>query len=519
MMDLVSTVIIISYFAFMLAIGVHIFRRTKWTSEEFFVAGRNLGPVLLFFTMAATNFSAFFFFGFAGASYTIGYAYYGMMAFGTAFTCINFYIIGDRVWHLGRRFSFVTPPELIGKRFDSKLARALFMIVMVVFTVPYIAVQPIGGGIVLSSLSDGAISYELGAVLITIVIIVYVFLGGMRGDAITDFAQGVLMLLCMLVALFAIAFSLGGFEHANTEAYTTMPELFSREGKGGFFTPQIWISYLLLWTFSNPMFPQLFVRFYAAKSIDAIKKTAVLYPLLTAVLFACPVIIGVWGNLSFPSLGKSAADNIIVKMLDKHAPESLVTLLLTGGFAALMSTADSQLLVSSSMLTRDLFEIIGKKLKPNMEMLLGRLFVVFLALVSLAFALSKQGLMLNYLTASSFAGLAVLYPATIGALYWKRANWQGCVTSILCGEGTLIFISMNSNPSLTLGFLPAIPSILVATIGLILGSYAFPKMENKKIKEFFKVFEGVRKEKIENKKENRKEREKEKIEIEHGIKP
>jgi SSS family solute:Na+ symporter len=153
-MEIVSIVILLSYFLFMLAIGAYIFRNTKWTSEEFFVAGRSLGPMILFFTMAATNFSAFFFFGFAGASYTIGYAYYGMMAFGTAFTCINFYIIGDRVWRLGKYHSLVTPPELIGKRFESRLARGVFMIVMVVFTVPYIAVQPIGGGIALSSLSS-----------------------------------------------------------------------------------------------------------------------------------------------------------------------------------------------------------------------------------------------------------------------------------------------------------------------------------------------------------------------------
>ncbi|MEM2900831.1 MAG: hypothetical protein QXT63_08575 [Thermoplasmata archaeon] len=222
-----------------------------------------------------------------------------------------------------------------------------------------------------------------------------------------------------------------------------------------------------------------------------------------------PVIIGVWGNISFPGLDKSAADKIIVKMLEAHAPEALVTLLLTGGFAALMSTADSQLLVSSSMLTRDLFEIFGRKLKQNTEMLLGRLFVIILALVSLAFALSKQGLMLNYLTSSSFAGLAVLYPPTIAALYWKRANWQGCVISIIFGEGTLILLSISpsltSNPSLTsslsLGFLPAIPSIFVATLGLVIGSYAFPTRENGKVKEFFEpMYYSIKKKESDEKK-------------------
>lgn len=487
-MEALSIAIIVAYFAGMLAIGAQVYRMTKWTPEEFFVAGRSLGPILLFFTMAATNFSAFFFFGFAGAAYTIGYSYYGMMAFGTAFTCVNFYIIGDKIWRLGKRFSLVTPPELIRKRFDSRVAQAAYMLVMVVFTVPYIAVQPIGGGIVISSLSGGAISFELGAALITVVIIGYVLLGGMRGDAITDLAQGLMMLFCMLAALAAIALALGGAEQANADAYALAPGLFTREGKNGFFTPQMWMSYMILWTFANPMFPQLFARFYAARSVRAIKASAILYPILTAVLFACPVIIGVWGNVSFDELAKP--DNVIVFMLTKHAPEVVVTLLLTGGFAALMSTADSQLLVASSMLTRDLFSIIGSSLKPKMEIVLGRVFVVVLALASLAFALTKEGLMLNYLTATSFAGLAVLYPTTLAALYWKRANWQGCVLSIGIGEGILAYISSTANPTTTsFGFLPAMPAMLAATAALVVGTYAFPKPEKAKLDEFFAAIE------------------------------
>ena len=142
-------------------------KKTADTPEGYFLADRGLSTFVLFFTLIATNFSAFFFLGFAGEGYRIGYAYYAMMAIGTAFAAISFYLIGNKAWHLGKRKGYITPVELIGGESNSPFLKYVYLTVMVFFTLPYLALQPIGAGYILTNLTDGAISYFGGAALLT----------------------------------------------------------------------------------------------------------------------------------------------------------------------------------------------------------------------------------------------------------------------------------------------------------------------------------------------------------------
>src|SRR4030065_2202726 len=178
-MALLSVGLFALYLSSLLAIGAYAWRRSKRTSEDYFVASRAIGRVVLFLSLAATNFSAFTFFGFAGAAYKFGLAYYGIMAFGTGFMALSFYFIGKKVWQLGKKHGYITPPELIGDRFKSDTLRTLFLVVMIVFTLPYLATQAIGGGIAINQLTEGDVSDELGAVVVTVVILLYVNIGGM----------------------------------------------------------------------------------------------------------------------------------------------------------------------------------------------------------------------------------------------------------------------------------------------------------------------------------------------------
>lgn len=90
--------IVLAYLAFMVAVGIFGYRSSRATPDDFFLAGRSVGPLVLFFTLIATNFSAFFFLGFAGAGYRIGYSYYGIMSFGTALVSVGFLVVGLRAW-------------------------------------------------------------------------------------------------------------------------------------------------------------------------------------------------------------------------------------------------------------------------------------------------------------------------------------------------------------------------------------------------------------------------------------
>jgi SSS family solute:Na+ symporter len=473
-MDLIPLAFFVLYLCTLLGIGYYAYTKSKRTSEDYFVASRTIGPVVLFLSLAATNFSAFTFFGFAGASYKLGLGYYGIMAFGTGFMAISFYLIGRKVWQLGKKNGYITPPELIGDRFRSDSLRIVFMAVMVLFTLPYLATQAIGGGIALDQLTDGAVSYELGAVIVTAVITAYVMIGGMRADAYTDFMQGIVMLVAMLAAFGIVSVGLGGFTEANSRLAEEFPELMSRPGGRGFFTPQVWISYMLLWTLCDPMFPQLWQRFYSARDERSIKLSMVMYPAVTALLFLIPVVIGAWGNLVFPGLTGTQPDNIMPMMVDEFAPAWMLGIVLAGAFAALMSTADSQLLVLSSMLTRDVYKRwIKRSASHAEEFVVGKSLVVALSLLGLLIALSSVETIFDTLTKTTFTGLAVLFPTTIAALYWRKATKWGCVASILSGELIYAGFYFGWIPAgYSFGFLPVIPVVAVAIVVLVLVSLA-----------------------------------------------
>lgn len=476
MKHMVTYAILGSYLLFTLVLTVWSARRSQQTPDDYFLADRTFGPVVLFFTLIATNFSAFFFLGFSGMGYRVGYSYYPMMAFGTALVGLTFYFIGQPAAVLGRKKGYITPPEMLGDLLQSRSLKFVFLTVMVVFTLPYLAVQPIGAGYVLEELTQRQIPYFWGASTLTIFIVMYVFVGGMRSVAWTDVFQGVLMLILMLLAVGVIASSLGGFEAANLKAHTLQPDLFHEVGKKNFFTSSKWFSLMLLWFFCVPMFPQLFMRFFTPRSARSLQVSAALYPIVTAILFLCPVMIGVWGHIDFPGLTGKAPNNILPMMLGKHAPIWLGAFVMVGALAAFMSTLDSQLLALSSMLTRDLYVGWWKKdASLREQVVVGRVLVVLLAIAGLIIAYRPPQSIFGMLK-EAFTGLAVLFPTTVAALYWRKTNANACVTSILVGEGIWFGFYMGWIPkSWSFGFLPVIPILCIVTLVIVVGSMLKPR--------------------------------------------
>ncbi len=445
-------------------------KRSHQTPEDYFLAGRGIGPLVLFFTFIATNFSAFFFLGFAGAGYKIGYPFYAMMGFGTAFAALSFYFIGFKVWKLGKEKGYITPPELIGDLSGSSLLANLHLLVLIVFTLPYLALQPIGAGYLLESLTNGGIPYFGGASLLTLFIVIYVFVGGMQSVALTDVKQGILMFVLMFLAVVVIAGKFGGITAANEQVYALKPELFSREGAGGFFNGKKWFSNMILWLVCVPMFPQLFMRFFVSKDARSFKTTTILYALIPSFLFILPVMIGVMGHLSFPDLVGKEADQILPKMLSLHTPEWMAALIMTGALAAFMSTLDSQLLALGTIFSRDVYR---KYFNPNLslakEVRVGQFFIVLLSLVGLLIAYNPPDSIFA-LAKQAFTGYAVLFPSTLAVLYLGRNIAPFCVLSIIVGESIVLAVFMGwLNTEHLWGFDPIVPILLISFFIILVG--------------------------------------------------
>jgi len=469
--NIIPYLVIFAYLFCTLIIGIIGYKSQQNTPEDYFLANRNIGPIVLFFTLIATNFSAFTFLGFSGSGYRTGISYYAMISLGTAFVSITFYLIGYKVWQLGKEHRLITPSELIENRLPNKPLKLLFLAVMVIFTIPYLTLQPIGGGYILEGLTNGKIPYFIGATFLTLIIVVYVFIGGMKSVALTDLLQGVLMLVLVLVAVGAIAHSLGGIAAANRAVYELKPELLSRQGNNNFFTPHKWFSFMLLWGLSVPMFPQMFMRFYTPKTAQSLKISAILYPIITAVMFLCPVLIGMWGNIAFPDLTGKAADRIFPMMLAEYTSTGISALVMVGALAAFMSTLDSQLLALSSMITRDIYTAYFRpEASLKEQTIVGRTLIVILAIIGLAIAANPPATIAAIAT-QAFTGLAVLFPTVIAALYCRNISPLSCLISIIVGELMLIgFLLEIIPPSFTLGFLPVVPVVAISALIIIIGS-------------------------------------------------
>jgi len=421
------------YFLIVLAIGF--VARTRWKSspEAYFLADRKLGSVVLLGTMVATNFSAFTVFGTSGAGYRDGYAFFPIMGFGTGFMALTFWLIGRKAWLLGRAYGLVTPSELINKLYGSPLLSFLFALVMIVFTLPYLALQPMAAGYALEELLG--LPYFYGCLLVTGIIMLYTLRGGLRAVAWTDLFQGTLMFILLVAALVTIASHHGGFVEANERVLATNPDLFARPGGLGAYSPGIWFSFMALWFFCDPMFPQLFQRFFSAGNERSLSYTMLLYPAVCTVVFFMPISIGVLGRLSYPDLVGRQADRILPMVLNSISGDVMAALVIAAGLAALMSTMDSQLLTLSSIFTRDIFPLIRKNRAQGSAA--GRIFVVLLSLAGLALAYKPPATILQIAT-QTFTGLAVLFPTVIFGLYFKRVFAPSAILSIAAGEAALI---------------------------------------------------------------------------------
>lgn len=439
-------------------------------ADQFYLNDRNLKSVKLFFTLIATNFSAFFFIGFAGEAYRVGYAYYAMMALGTSFAAVSFFLIGSPAWRKGKEMGFITPSETIGALLKSPVLSRIVAVLLIVFMIPFVGIQIIGAGLIISKLTAGGIPYIGGAALLMTFILIYVWSSGMYSVARLDVYNGLIMLTLIVTAFILISSSLGGISTINEKIANNLNALMSGSGKGQAYSPTVYLSFMLLWLTCLPMFPQIFFRFLMANKESDFKKISFLYTIVPPILFIFPVALGVMGHLSFPDLQGKEADQIIPMLMTMHIPKYLGALILTGALAAFVSTTDSTLLALSGVITRDLYRPLVKPDISEKEMVkIGRISILILCLISLVIAYFRPATIFQIATLT-FSGLSVLFPVFLAALRFNYKNAPTAIAAIVFGELVLLYFAI-IQPGLNkaFGILPVVPAVLISSLFVIIG--------------------------------------------------
>ncbi len=223
--------IIGAYLIVAMGIGIVAYRVTASTAEDYYLASRTLGTIVLLFTTFATLLSAFTFFGGPNLTYGSGPEWILVMGLmdGIIFA-ILWYVIGYRQWLIGQQHGYVTLGEMLGDRFGSKRLRAVIATVSIFWLFPYIMLQQMGAGEALVGLTNGAVPYWAGAALITVFIILYVAVSGLRGVAWTDTLQGLFMLGVIWIAVGWVLTSVGGVDTINRSMASSNPEFLSLGG-------------------------------------------------------------------------------------------------------------------------------------------------------------------------------------------------------------------------------------------------------------------------------------------------
>jgi len=424
-----TTAIILCYLGLVLLIGILSNRLFRGTGEDYFVASRSIGPFLLLMSLFGTNMTAFAILGASGEAYHTGIGVFALMPSGAALIIPTvFFFIGTRVWALGKRHNFLTQVQYFRQRWDSDGLGLLLFIVMIALLIPYLLIGVMGGGITLAQITKGQIPQWAGGLLVCGVVLTYVSFGGMRGTAWANAFQTLVFMILGGVAFFVIVDKLGGLDQAMAQIAEKHPELLI---KGDHINPLKLLTYTCI-PLSVGMFPHLFTHWLTARSARTFRYPLMFYPLCIAIVWIPSVLLGIFDQIDFPGLKGPAANSVLVKMIDLHAPGVLAGLLAAGVFAAIMSSLDSQVLSISNMFTQDVVRHYrkGDALSEEQQVRWGRLFVFFIFAITYALSLISARSIFT-LAVWSFTGFSALFPVVVAALYWKRSTKYGAFASVI----------------------------------------------------------------------------------------
>ena len=467
--------VLAAYLALVLGIGLFGHRLFRGTGEDYFLASRTIGPVILVLTLFGTNMTAFTMLGASGEAYRRGVIVFALMGSSTAILVpFLIYYLGVRAWREGKLHGHVTQVQLVRHRYGSDALGLLLFVVVVALMLPYLLIGVKGGGDALNALTGGpgvGVPSWIGSLLVCAVTYVYVSYGGMRSTAWVNALQTTVFVLFGFVAYFAVMSAHGGLAAAMERLGRENPAMVAF---GSDRTTLLQMGSFLVLPLCTGSFPHMYSHWLSARSARSFRLAVVAYPVLVAAIWFPSVTLGAVGGLQFPP---PLDGPILVKLIVANTGEILAGCLAAGVFAAIMSSLDSQILALGAMFTQDIVRHYGfeGRLREDRQVWFGRLFVLgFLALTFLCSLLASQSIFaLGTWALTGFAGLLPMFFAT---LFWPRATASGAAGSILIVIGLWIWffadsLSVEGPYSIAgTGLMPVAVIVPAAALALVAGS-------------------------------------------------
>lgn len=495
---------IIVYLIVTIAIGVWSSKKNE-TTEDFYLGGRKLGPIVTAMSAEASDMSSYLLMGVPGVAYVSGLADATWTIIGLAVgTYLNWLIVAKRLRiYTVKANNSTTVPEFISNRFgdDKKILSVIAAAVIIIFFVPYTASGFSACGKLFSTLFG--MNYLTAMIISAIVIVAYTTLGGFLAASTTDFIQSIIMTFAILTVLGYGVVTAGGFENVKVNAqgmagYLSMVQTHTADGAAPY--GPITILSTLAWGLGYFGMPHILLRFMAIEDHNKIKLSRRIATIWVVISMAIAVGIGIAGRAMsevgvIPKLEDGETVLIeISRLLASHGALAAIIagVILAGILAATMSTADSQLLAAASSVSKDILNgVFWKNMSEKTAMLLARITVLVISAIAMIIARDPNSSVFSVVS-FAWAGFGAAFgPVILTALFWRRTNKQGALAGMVCG-GVMVFVwkFLVRPMGGAWNIYELLPAFIVALAAIIIVSLLTAAPE----KEITEVFDDVKKE-------------------------
>ena len=476
--------LIIPIFIYILAIlivawqtGKHKHKAGKFM-EEYFIGSRSMGGLVLAMTLISSYVGASSFIGGPGVAYNLGlsWVFLACIQVPTAFFTLG--ILGKKLAIISRKINGVTITDYLRARYESNLVIVLASLMMLIFFIGTIVAQFVGGARLFESVTG--LSYNFGLILFTAVVIIYTTFGGFRAVTITDAIQGIVMLLATGLLFFIILEKGNGMENIMQTLLKTNPNLLTPDSNGAVSKPFI-LSFWMLVGVGILGLPVTEVRCMGFKDSKAMHRAMIIGTSIVGILMLGMHLVGVMGAAVEP--GVEVGDKIIPILAIKNMHPILAGVFIAGPLAAIMSSVDSLLIMSSAAIVKDLYiNYIDKNPSESKIKKLSFATSLLLGIIVFVLALNPPKLLV-WINLFALAGQeAAFFCPILFGLYWKRANATGAAVSMIFSVVFYLYtVIMNIK---IMNMHQIVPTIVFSVLLFTIGSY-FGKPNSEKVNELF----------------------------------
>ena len=449
-------IVVLVFMALLLVLGFWVARRVR-SGEDFLMAGRSLGPVLLLATTLATLVGTGSSLGAVGYAYENGWAgaLYGIGA--TIGVVLLLLIFAD-----ARRHRFMTLPEEMSSYYGaSPVMKGVVAVMLLIAEMGWLGAHVLGGSIYLVHLTD--LSPAAAKILLALGFGVYTIVGGYLAVVLTDAVQALILFVGFAVLAVVALVSVGGLAGISREVPAELDSFLGLEAVG--VLPAVSFALVIaVGVLTTPSYRQ---RVYSARSVSTVRRSFALVAVLTAIFAIFPAIAGISARAMAPGLEHT--DTAFPYLATELFPMMLGALILVAGLSATMSSGDSDAMTAVTMLLRDGVQLVTGR-QPRRERMVAnsRISLAVVLLIALIFALLADTI-IEYITMMISTILTGFLVASLLGKYWKRATVPGGFAAMIGGSGTALIVNNHAGMTEFWGN-AVIPSLLVATVAGVLVS-------------------------------------------------